>query len=230
MNRASALLATVLLLAAAFAVPCLLLDPPRLARPQQDAERQRAAFAVRDLVPPFQQWGTRAFTVPLLESAYGHVEYLTLRDDGRDAKQRFQERLGATLDRGVSVDLFLLAHTNEFVVWTGELSAERRSKLRLVYDTGCFDLRQRESWLALGARAFVGHVGESASTLFYVPFVRGWVRGASLEALIEETNAQTQRLIGRWAFLHGVDAAPLVAATRAEATGDTTLHVGARPR
>jgi hypothetical protein len=226
MSARAALLTTLLLVVAAFAAPFLLLDPPRLARPARDEAASRAAFAVRDLVPPLQQWGTRSFTLPLLESAYAHVEYLTLRDDGRVAKQLYQERLGALLDRGLPVDLFLLAHTNEFVTWTSELAPERRALLRLVYDTGCFDFRQRESWLALGARAFVGHVGESASTLFYVPFLRGWVRDASLGTLVDETNRRAALLIQRWALLHGVEAAPILEATRAELAGDASLRVG----
>ena len=43
------------------------------------------------------------------------------------------------------VDLFLLAHSNKFIVWVAELPPARRAHLRLVYNTGCGDLPQGPS-------------------------------------------------------------------------------------
>lgn len=224
-SQRRAFVGTTLAIATAFAVVLALTDRPRPSRPATAGRDRRAAFAVRDFVPPFQQWGTRAFTVPTLQSAYGRIDYLTLRAPGDDAKAEFLTRLAALLDAAAEVDLFLLAHTNEFAEWTATLDATRRARIRLVYDTGCFDLRQRDAWLALGAEAFVGHVGNSASSIFYVPFLRAWVRGAALADVVRESNEFTERLLHRVCAIASADPTPLVAATRAELAGLAQLTI-----
>ncbi|MBK9388323.1 MAG: hypothetical protein IPN34_26175 [Planctomycetes bacterium] len=229
-SRRTALGVTALLVMSFFALVAALSDAPRLSRPITAERAQRAAFAIRDRVYPFQQWGSRAFSLPLLESAYGRVEYLTLRADGSDGAARYRAQLGALLESGVQVDLFLLAHSNPFVAWTRELDAAQRERIRLVYNTGCFDLRQRDEWLALGADAYVGHVGNSASSLFYVFFLRAWIRGDPLAEILEDSNALTARFLHRLCAVLGARAEPLVEATRAELGGAERLAITGVPR
>jgi hypothetical protein len=224
-SRRTALGVTALLVVSCFALVGALSDAPRLARPITAERAQRAAFAIRDRVYPFQQWGSRAFSLPLLESAYGRVEYLTLRGDGSDGAARYRAQLGALLESGVEVDLFLLAHTNPFVAWTRELAPAQRERIRLVYNTGCYDLHQRDEWLALGADAYVGHVGNSASSLFYVYFLRAWIRGEPLAEIVAGSNALTARFLRRLCALLGAHAEPLVEATRAELGGADRLAI-----
>ena len=86
------------------------------------------------------------------------------------------------------MDLYLLAHHNHYVNWVAQVPAAARSHLRLVYNTGCRDVRQGPRWLNLGARAYVGHPGESASPVFYFFFLRRWTRGYSLGEAVERSQ------------------------------------------
>ncbi len=225
LSRRAAACITALVFALCTTGAIELTDRPLLARPRQSGGASRAAFAIRDFVSPFEQWGTRAFSMPTLESAYDEVEYLTLTARRQDRSDELAQRLARLLRTHDCVDLFLLAHTNPFVDWVGKVPHELRSRLRLVYDCGCFDLRQRERWLALGARSYVGHPGVSASSAFYVFFLRRWVRGMALAEDVDESNELTS------AFLSGV-ASPWfegsgvsIAGTRAELAGDGCLTI-----
>ena len=49
-------------------------------------------------------------------------------------------------------------------------------------------MKQGSAWLQLGAKAYVGHPGDSASPVFYFYFLRRWTRGANLHEAIAESN------------------------------------------
>lgn len=87
-----------------------------------------------------------------------------------------------------SCSFFLLAHSNKTVDWVARLPAERRRRLRLVYNTGCHDLPQGPRWLSLGAKTYIGHPGKSASSVFYVFFLRRWTRGYTAQEALEASN------------------------------------------
>lgn len=219
LSRRSALCITALVCVLCTLAAVALTDRPLLARPRQTGSASRAAFAIRDYVSPFEQWGTRAFSMPALESAYGEVEYLTLAARREDRSAEFAQRLAHLLRTHDDVDLYLLAHTNPFVEWVAKVPHELRSRLRLVYDCGCFDLRQRKRWLALGARGYVGHPGVSASSVFYVYFLRRWLRGMPLAEVVRESNELTET------FLTGV-ASPWFAGSLVSVAGTSAQFVG----
>lgn len=98
------------------------------------------------------------------------------------------------------VDIYLLAHGNHFVRWVAELPPARRARLRLVDNTGCRDLGQGPRWLRLGAKAYVGHPGISASPVFYFYFLRRWTRGEGLEQAIDGSNALMRSTLARAEF------------------------------
>jgi len=227
LSRRAALMVTVLLLLACGGVVVWLAERPLLTRPVSAGSERRAAFAIRDCVLPFQQWGTRSFTLPTLQSAYDHVDYMTMHDWRADVSEEFATRLGRLLENHDAVDLFLLAHTNPFVQWVAKVPADLRKKLRLVYNTGCFDLQQKEEWMQLGAHAYVGHVGSSESPVFYVYFLRRWLRGGPLRDVVAESNALTATFLGDAGF-EGLlsNGHATVASTHAELTGDETLTIG----
>ena len=225
LSRGAAALILLALLGACLTAVFVLVESPLAARVRTEGRARRAAFAIRDYVIPFQQWGTRAFTLPSLQSGYGTVEYVTLRAWDDDQSDAVAARISQLLRTHDAVDLFLLAHSNPFVAWVRKVPAELRRKLRLVYNTGCHDLRQKDQWLELGARAYVGHVGESESPVFYVYFLRRWLRGGTLDAVVAESNARTEAFLRR-----GVEGAlsnpgATVAATHAERAGDGRITV-----
>ncbi|HEX6813512.1 MAG TPA: hypothetical protein VF384_17970 [Planctomycetota bacterium] len=229
LSRRTAWSTTACLLLLSFLAVALFVERPLLARPHQHGRERRAAFAIRDYVIPFQQWGTRAFTLPNLQSGYGTVDYVTLRSWGEDRSDEVASRIVKLLETHDAVDLFLLAHSNPFVDWVRKVPAELRRKLRLVYNTGCHDLRQKDLWLGLGARAYVGHVGLSESPVFYVYFLRRWLRGRTLDEAVAEANARTEAFLG--SGLEGTLSNPqaTVASTHAERAGDGALTIGAVP-
>ena len=200
-------------------------DRPLLTRPRHDAKQARAAFAIRDHVIAFQEWGTRSFTVPGLESAYGHVEYVTL---GPYREGRYQEVI-ASLTRFLTahecVDLYLLAHSNHFVEWVDQVPHELRKKIRLVYNTGCFNLGQKERWMALGITSYVGHVGSSESPVFYVYFLRRWTRGGRLDEVVAESNRLTESVLSSMTKPLFSNPASTIAQTHAELSGDPTITI-----
>ncbi len=125
-------------------------DTPVMRRRAAPAGRSRAAVALRDHVVPFQKWGTRLFTVPLLEEGYDRVYYMTQGHPG-DRRAEMVAALDEALAKHDDVDLFLLAHGNRFVDWVEEVDPGLRRRLRLVYNTGCAGGWQAEEWLAAGA-------------------------------------------------------------------------------
>ena len=229
LSQGAALGTTGSLLLVCFAAVAHFAERPLLARPIRDGAQRRAAFAIRDVVIPFQQWGSRAFTLPNLESVYGTVEYVTLRWGTQARGDEIAARIGALLKTHDAVDLFLLAHSNDFVSWVRWVPDDLRRRLRLVYNTGCNDLNQKAEWLALGARAYVGHVGLSESPVFYVYFLRRWMRGTALDEAVAQANAGTEAFLGLG--LEGAlsDSEATITSTHAECAGDGTLTIARIP-
>src|ERR1051325_2233184 len=188
-------------------------------------KEQRAALALRDNVTPFQKWGSRQFTWPYLQKHYDAAWYFT-QSNSNDCKMEFQSSLATALAQFSHVDLYLLAHDNQFVRWVAELPAHRRARLRLVYNTGCRDLQQGPMWLNLGAKAYVGHPGVSASPVFYFHFLRRWTRGVILQDAIDESNALMRSTLSRVELLSfgAVDAASLSQESEAFCHGDIRLR------
>ncbi len=148
---------------------------------------RRAAVAIRDNVTAFEKWGSKQFTWPYLSAGYDAVWYFT-QTSAEGSKDAFVRQLQDALGRYPEVDLYLLAHHNRYVKWVAQLPAATRSHLRLVYNTGCRDLRQGAEWLDLGASAYVGHPGKSMSPVFYFFFLRRWTRGYTLGEAVNEAN------------------------------------------
>ena len=148
---------------------------------------KRAAVAIRDDVTSFQKWGSREFTLPYLERYYGKAQHFTLSGDRSQVKD-FSSAVRQALIEPDTVDLYLLAHSNKLIDWVAVLPEADRQKLRLVYNTGCSDLKQGPKWLEVGAKAYVDHAGVSMSPVFYVYFLRRWTRGMESEDAVRDGN------------------------------------------
>ena len=197
-RRVAAIVAIALPLVALLLVATVVERP--FAPRRLPAAPRRAAVAIRDDVIAFQKWGTRTFTLPYLAHGYEHVAYFTqTRDD--DRRDAFLAAICEAAAANDEVDVFLLAHGNEFVRWVATLDPAVTRKLRLVYNTGCGDASQSERWLAMGADAYVGHVGESESPIFYVYFLRRWNAGWPLDAAVDDANAETARVLGLLSYV-----------------------------
>lgn len=193
-------------------------------------KERRAALAIRDNVTPFQKWGSKHFTTPYLDRYYDTAWYFT-QSDSVNCKQAFQSCLESALERYPEVDLFLLAHGNYLVQWVAELPAERRGRIRLVYNTGCRDLQQGPLWLSLGAKAYVGHPGVSASPVFYFYFLRRWARGATLQDAMDQSNDLMRSTLTRVQYVSfgNVDAATTQQESEAFCHGDKGLRFTGAP-
>jgi hypothetical protein len=222
-RRLLALVVTPLLCAAALGVVVAIGDVPVFQRRSLDTGETRAAVAIRDHVIPFQKWGTKFFTLPALEKSYDRVYYLTQRTFG-DQRDQLQDAVADALAHHDHVDLFLLAHGNRFVDWIAPIDPALRGKLRLVYNTGCGGAVQADDWLALGADAYVGHFApRSLSPLFYLYFLRRWVKGEGLAESVDDANrAATRRL--RWFGLDDPAWTPV-----ADIEGRRDLWIGGGP-
>lgn len=187
MKKSRAIVIAALLPCMAYAIVVALTERVFWNTQAPPGKEGRAALAIRDNVSPFQKWGSRQFTQPYLESYYDSAWYFTQTHRG-DCKDDFISTLDTALQRYPVVDIYLLAHSNQYIDWVAKLPPERRNHIRLVYNTGCRDLRQGPGWLSLGAKAYVGHPDVSASPVFYFFFLRRWTRGATLQEAIGESN------------------------------------------
>ena len=215
------------LLCAAFLVLGALVERPFWrARPAPGREL-RAAVAIRDDVTPFQKWGTEAFTLPYLRRYYHEARYFT-EGHGRNTKEAFERCLSDLLARHEAVDIYLLAHTNSYVGWVEGLDRGLTSRIRLVYNTGCWNSPQADRWLALGARTYVGHPGRSESPPFCFYFLRRWTAGWPVGEAVGAANALAARAFERAGRLSGgrLDAERLQRESVGLCFGRTDLTIG----
>ncbi len=190
----------------------------------------RAALAIRDNVIPFFKWGTLLFTRRYLQKYYDESWYFTqaARDDGKEA---FIAVLEEALETHPVVDLFLLAHSNNYIKWVQPLPEDLRRRIRFVYNTGCRNKGQSDAWLALGADTYIGHPGESQSPFFYFFLLRHWTRGESLGKALEIGNRGMEakfRLLD-WASGGRYTAEEAMKESKASCTGNTGLRLGDLP-
>src|SRR5512145_786992 len=190
-------------------------------------KERRAAIAIRDAVPPFQQWGTKSFTLPYLERYYARAYYITEREHGK-AQDAFIDNLQRALAQHEAVDIFILAHSNSYVRGVKAIAPESRRRIRLVYNTGCYDVEQTQEWLQLGARTYIGHPGFSQSPIFYFFFLRRWTLGGSADLLIKESNALMRSVIDKERLLPMtlVDTEATYESSAARCAGECTLRIG----
>jgi hypothetical protein len=220
-GRVAAAVALLLPLASLAAV-WTLVERPCWPRPARRTAARRAAVAIRDDVVAFQKWGTRAFTLPYLERGYDRVWYFT-SGPGRDGRAELGAAVAEAARSAETVDLFLLAHGNDYVATIEGLDRAATARLRLVYNTGCGDADEATRWRALGADAFVGHVGTSESPVFFVYFLRRWLAGDRLGEAVAASNAATARLLSPVAWAEGGES---VDGTRAVLDGAADLTIG----
>ncbi|MDP1825091.1 MAG: hypothetical protein Q8L48_17670 [Archangium sp.] len=194
-----------------------------------------AAIAFRDDVPGYQKLASEKYALHYLERSYESVEYVEANatDDGQ---ARLLAAISAAAGKHHTVDLFFLSHGNRYDTWVATLAAPVRAKLRLVYNTGAGDARQGSSWLALGARAYVGHPGGNVAPLFLTYFLPRWVKGVDLRTAVDEANKETKDDLSG-SLVKGVagvvdsvggphlDPPKLWAGTEAQLHGDPTLVV-----
>jgi hypothetical protein len=156
----------------------------------QKSKEKRAAIAIRDNVIPFQKMGTKLFTFPYLTKFYDTLYYFTQYAED-DKKYKFIKDLNYILDHYSTVDVFLLAHSNNFIDWVKEIDKNKISKIRLVYNTGCSGVNQSSQWKNIGVKTYVSHIGNnSVSPVFYFYFLRRWCKGWKLNKAVYNSNLE----------------------------------------
>lgn len=176
------------------------------------------AVALRDLVPGEQMLGTMLFTRPLLAAGYDEHVYIEAGEDD-DGRGRLLAAFDDARDRECTVDLFFLAHGDDFAGWVSARDVAL-PRLRLVYDTGAGGAAQGDAWIALGAEAFVGHPGANLAPIFYGSFLPAWIGGATVEQAVARSNRRTHDTMRRWRAVIGDDTESLWHGTRAIVFGD----------
>ena len=199
-RKTLALLSATIIPILLFLLLIVLTDRPFWSGDISKGKNQRAAVAIRDNVTPFQKWGTRIFTWPYLTNSYGTTYYFTQTSWRDNRKEDFQNSLKVALENYEQVDIFILAHANVYHLWVAEIDEDLRTKIRLVYNTGCGDASQAERWLVLGADTYIGHPGASISPVFYFYFLRRWTQGYDVEEALEQSNRLTRNLLVRVAY------------------------------
>lgn len=150
-----------------------------------------AAFAIVNNPPAPVQWGTRTFITPLLKSyaEHGFFEPQSTPDgDSEIDNQAFVERMTSALQRFPVVDLFILAHGNDYYFLLNDIDPQLRQRIRLVYNSGCEGEDDADQWLHRGVQAYVGHPDHSISPVFLNGFLTYWRNGRSLKDAVALAN------------------------------------------
>lgn len=226
-RRLFALAVTILLPCLICAGLALVVEQPFWRFHQAASPHSRAAVALRDDVIPFQKWGTKVFTLPYLEQYYDYTVYLT-QSSSDVTQQEFIAALTQALARYDSVDIFLLAHTNRYIDWVATIAPDLRAKIRLVYNTGCYDAAQAQAWLQLGAHTAVAHPGLSDSPVFYFFFLRRWTLGEPLDQVVVASNTRMHSVfeMAGAATQHALDPDERFANSQALCVGACGIRIG----
>ena len=246
MKRLRYAISLTLLSAVSFcAVFLVVQEKPFLSTSSPPGRELRTALAIRDPESPFAQWGSFVSTKGYLDRYYSDAKYFT-QSKRNDCKEEFISSLDAALLKYPVVDVYILAHTNNYIDWVRDIPEEHRERLRFVYNTGCRNLKQGPDWLKAGAKAYIGHPGTSSSEIFYFYFLRRWTRGHTLCDAMNEGNARMESAMRVWDFLSifyhntlagipsGVwkffgeshDFAEVMKQSRAECLGDCGMRMG----
>jgi hypothetical protein len=166
------------------------------------------------------------FTARRLERSYDRAWYLTQRRPS-DQHQEFIAALDEATRDCEAVDVYLLAHTNSFIDWARELPPAQTRKLRLVYNTGCWNVAQGDGWLSLGADAYVGHPGASASPVFYYYFLRRWTADMPLRTSVEASWLRARKVLEYTSplYAHLQSLPQLLAETEPQFVGDESSQI-----
>lgn len=230
-SAARAWAATLLLPVLMFAGFAWLVDGPRPARAAGHRER-RAALAIRDVVDPVEIAATWAFVGPRLARAYGEVRSVTEReDDGGEGRRRFVADFRALAAAYPEVDVYCLAHGNDYVDLLRDVPRELTARVRVVYNSGCNCGAQANDWLTLGADSYVAHPGIASHAPFFFYFARRWWAGATLAEAAAAAQTQADAFFARLVPLGDDWREARDQVTRSPGTvhGDATLTLGGSP-
>jgi hypothetical protein len=148
----------------------------------------RACIAVRDHVSPFEKWGSLMFSFSNLNACYGKVVYLTQNSRG-DKRKVFHDSLEKLLRDFKQVDVYILAHGNNYFSWVPEQDSSGRKGLHVIYNTGCGNYYQQKEWRSTGARIYVSHRGnQSLSPVFYFYYLRRLECFSDIKKTVGESN------------------------------------------
>lgn len=148
-----------------------------------------AVFVIRDSVPAYQRFFTAYFIKDYLSKYYDAVVY-ECQESQQGAPKRTMIQLQELLKKYEKVDILIMAHTNQYQKWLTTISPKLRSRIRLVYNSGCTNALQYKEWLGLGISAYVGHKGKiSLSPFFFISFLRKWVNGKTLQYAVNSANS-----------------------------------------
>ena len=214
-----------------FAGLAWLVDGPRPAQEAGHRER-RAALAIRDVVDPVEIAATWAFVGPRLARAYGEGRSVTERDDdGGEGRRRFVADFRALAAAYPEVDVYCLAHGNDYVDLLRDVPRELTARLRVVYNSGCNCGAQADDWLTLGADSYVAHPGIASHAPFFFYFARRWWAGATLAEAAAAAQTQADAFFARFVPLGDDWREARDQVTRSPGTvhGDATLTLEGSP-
>lgn len=155
----------------------------------------RAVLTIRDSAESYEQFFTEYFTKKYFMKSYNESVYVNLKSKIKD-KNFVLASLVYLLEKYDQVDVFILAHTNKYSKWVDDIPSNLRTKIRLVYNSGCKNAFQSEDWVNNGVTSYVGHKGEtSLSPIFFYYFLRRWINGYNLENAVNASNQKSKQSI-----------------------------------
>ena len=157
-----------------------------------------AAIAILNNPPELIQWGTKNHIQGLLDSYDSSYVFDAIPNwfTGHDRQNsEFVSNVTYALEKYQAVDIFVLSHTNDYYALLEEIPEKLRKKIRLVYNSGCYNARDAEKWLSRGAKVYVGHPGSSCSPTFFQSFKHYWWSGVSVGQAVQQANADMEKSI-----------------------------------
>jgi hypothetical protein len=173
-------------------------DLPRKFENRRD--NVNAALVIRDNVDEAGKRITALYTLPYMDAYYGHFVYVEDADDTATV-YTFVDTLNYLLANYDSVDIYILAHSNYYYTYFYSINPEKRSKIRMVYNSGCHNDEQAISWKDLGAKYYIGHQGElSLSPVFYIYYLRRMFEANDFKTAAEQANIYSRQRLKLYSF------------------------------
>ena len=154
-----------------------------------------AAIAIRDNVSHLEKNGSLLFTKTYLNKKYKYNIYFTQEFNG-DKRKEFTDSLALLLKNYKSVDVYLLAHHNNYYNWFRDIDPELLSRLNMVYNTGCGNAADSSRYKDSGAKYYIAHKGkQSLSPIFYFYFLRRMDPSKDPEIATAAANERVVRIL-----------------------------------
>ena len=146
-------------------------------------KKETAAFALVFNDPGITRNVSSHYMKTNLKNSYDQLDIVEpenkdLSSYSKEELQALGKKLSDSLKKNRAVDLFVVAHTNAaYMVLDYVRPSYLKKKIRMVYNTGCYNAHHSTEWKKRDVTTYIGHAGLSCSPIFLKTFLSKWTNG-----------------------------------------------------